>query len=91
MRIIWSDEALDDLERLIEFLASTSARTAGRVAERLLNGPDKLLTAPRLGERINRAGPEEVRRILVGDYELRYEVRSDIIVVLRVWHTREDR
>lgn len=33
----------------------------------------------------------EVRRILVGEYELRYEIRDSIVYVLRLWHTREDR
>jgi len=29
----------------------------------------------------------EVRRLLVGDYELRY----DVINLIRLWHTREHR
>ncbi len=28
-------------------------------------------------------------RKLVGKYELRYEIVSDEIIVLRLWHTRE--
>jgi hypothetical protein len=32
-----------------------------------------------------------VRRLLIGHYEMRYEIRRETIVVLRVWHTREDR
>ncbi|MBR7513475.1 type II toxin-antitoxin system RelE/ParE family toxin, partial [Mycobacterium tuberculosis] len=35
--------------------------------------------------------PREVRRILVGQYEMRYEIQGDTIYVLRLWHTREDR
>ena len=33
----------------------------------------------------------EVRRILIGAYELRYDIRSDIVTILRIWHTREKR
>jgi hypothetical protein len=29
--------------------------------------------------------------VLVGDYEVRYEIRESRIYVLRLWHTREDR
>jgi cupin superfamily acireductone dioxygenase involved in methionine salvage len=32
-----------------------------------------------------------VRRVIVGEYEVRYEVRGSGIFVLRLWHTREDR
>lgn len=35
--------------------------------------------------------PREVRRILVGQYEVRYEIRASTIIMLRLWYTREDR
>jgi hypothetical protein len=35
--------------------------------------------------------PREVRRLIVDDYELRYEVTDDTLTVLALWHTREDR
>ena len=46
---------------------------------------------PRLGERLERYNPREVRRILVGHYEMRYEIQGSTIYVTRLWHTREDR
>ncbi|MEA3465629.1 MAG: type II toxin-antitoxin system RelE/ParE family toxin, partial [Thermodesulfobacteriota bacterium] len=33
----------------------------------------------------------DVRRILVGRYEMRYEIQQPIIYILRLWHTREQR
>ena len=35
--------------------------------------------------------PREVRRVLVGDYEIRYELTDRDVVVLRLFHTREVR
>jgi len=35
--------------------------------------------------------PREVRRIIVGDYELRYEIADATIFILRLWHSRENR
>ena len=36
--------------------------------------------------------PREMRRLIVGQYELRYDVIEDVtVVILRLWHTREDR
>ena len=46
---------------------------------------------PRIGEQLEEFGPREVRRILVGRYEIRYEIQQSTIYVLRLWHTREDR
>ena len=30
-------------------------------------------------------------RLIIGDHGLRYEIRTDTILVLNLWHTREDR
>jgi ParE toxin of type II toxin-antitoxin system, parDE len=35
--------------------------------------------------------PREVSRLFVGDYELRYEIQGDATVIVRLWHTKEDR
>ena len=44
-----------------------------------------------MGERLEEFEPREVRRILIGKYEMRYELEGSLIYVLRIWHTREDR
>jgi hypothetical protein len=33
----------------------------------------------------------EVRRIIVGQYEMRYEIAGAKIFILRLWNCREDR
>jgi hypothetical protein len=50
-----------------------------------------LLVNPRIGERLEEFEPRDVRRILIGHYELRYEIQSSTIYLLRLWHTREYR
>jgi plasmid stabilization system protein ParE len=62
-----------------------------RTARELVFAPRRLLTAPRLGERLEEFTPREVRRLFVGGYELRYEVTETSVLVLRLWHTLEDR
>lgn len=44
-----------------------------------------------MGEKLEAYAPRDVRRIIVGDYELRYEVTPEAIIVLRLWHGRENR
>lgn len=50
-----------------------------------------LVNNPRIGEKLEEFEPGEVRRILVGRYEIRYEILESTIYVLRLWHTREER
>lgn len=91
MRLKWTSKALSDLARLYEFLAPVNKGAAAHAVQALTKAPTVLLSAPRIGERLFEFDPREVRRILVGPYEIRYEIQSDDIYVLRLWHTRENR
>jgi len=91
MRIIWSSKALGDLVRLQAFLEPVNPRAASAVFERLTSAPDLLLLQPRMGSPLPEFMPRDVRRLIVGNYELRYELLQDEIWVLRLWSTREDR
>ena len=53
--------------------------------------PEHLLDFPRIGEKLHAYEPREVRHIIAGNYELRYEIVNATIVVLRIWHCRENR
>jgi plasmid stabilization system protein ParE len=46
---------------------------------------------PRSGERLEEFAPREVRRLIVGHYEMRYEIAEQGIFILRLWHGNEDR
>ncbi len=66
-------------------------RAAARVLQSLTAVAGRLLDQPRIGEKLEQFEPREVRRVLVGKYEMRYEVRASSIFILRVWHTQEER
>jgi plasmid stabilization system protein ParE len=89
MDVKWTSKALSDLARLYEFLAAVN--TATRTVQALTAAPTSLLTKPRIGESLEEFKPREVRRLLVGRYEIRYEIQECTIYVLRLWHTREGR
>lgn len=91
MELKWTSKALSDLVRLYEFLAPVNQPAAARVVQSLTNAPTTLLTNPRIGEQLFEFEAREIRRILVGNYEVRYEIRKSTVYVLRLWHTRERR
>lgn len=87
----WSSKALSYLTRWYEFLAAANKPAAARAVQALARAPATLLTNPRVGEQLFAFEPREIRRILVGQYEMRYEITGQTIYILRFWHTREDR
>lgn len=91
MELKWTSKALSDLARLYDHLAPVNQPAAARTVQQLTTAPTTLLTNPRIGERLEEFGPRDVRRILVGHYEMRYEVVGSTLYLLRLWHTREER
>lgn len=91
MRIQWTGKASSDLVRLHEHLRPVAPDAAARVVQQLARAPDRLLDHPRIGEKLDTYAPREVRRIIVGNYELRYELADATIFILRLWHCRENR
>ncbi|MEX0955736.1 MAG: type II toxin-antitoxin system RelE/ParE family toxin [Rhizobiaceae bacterium] len=89
-KVEWTGAALSDLVRLHDFLASVNPRAAAQTVQALTASPMRLVEQPRIGERLDEFEAREVRRILVGKYEMRYEIRETTIYILRLWHTRED-
>lgn len=91
MELKWTSKTLSDLARLYEFLASVNQPAAARAVQSVTKAPTALFTNPRIGEQLFEFESREIRRIFVGNYEMRYEIHESTIYVLRLWHTREQR
>ena len=91
MELKWTSKAPSDLARLYDFLALVNRAAAARTVQQLTSTATMLLNNPRLGERLEEFAPRDIRRLLIGGYELRYEIHGSTIYLLRLWHTRENR
>ena len=91
MALKWTSKARVDLVRLHEFLNSVDPQAALRVVRQLAAGAKRIPVHRRLGARLPEFNPREIRKVLVADYEIRYEVTDTDIYVLGIFHTREDR
>lgn len=92
--MIWLPEALRDIERLHDFLQEKSPQAARRVAQTILEGAELLDGAPEAGRPLfDGTGRRELFLPFgAGSYVLRYRLdASGSVVVIRVWHSRENR
>ena len=91
MKIRYSPEAIDDLQRLVEFVEDKNPFAARRIAINLQEGVDKLKRFPRIGLPVLKASdPEQVRDLYISNYTVRYLIADEIIYVLRIWHNKEN-
>ena len=91
MTLKWTTSAERDLVRLHAFLAPVNPRIAAQVVQQLVASAEQLLTYPQLVVQLDQFTPRDVRRMIIEDYELRYEITENAIYILRIWHDRENR
>lgn len=92
MKLVYTAEAIQDLERLRVFIAEHDPAAAGRVAAELVQRVEQLQVFPLMGRPVTRApDPESLRDMVFGHYVVRYSVHAEMLIVLRIWHETEDR
>ena len=90
MKLHWTGKVILDLSRLHDFLAEKNPAAAARAVQALARAPERLKEFPRLGSRLEQFDGE-VRRLVVANYEIRYELQDETASILGIWHGREDR
>lgn len=84
--LIWSNEALDDIDRIAEFIGRDSAYHASRVVEHLLALGASLPDQPLMGRVVPELSSQNVRERFLYSYRMIYEIRPDAVFVLAVIH-----
>ena len=92
MELIWLPETQEDIQRLFDFLVRVNPEAAARAIRLIQQGADALLEHPEMGRPMD---DDTRRRELflpfgASAYVLRYRLEGETIVVIRVWHGREE-
>lgn len=91
MRIDYTEDAIEDLIQLREFIAEKDPAAAQRYAKLLIEGITRLEEQPLLGHVVDYAPePENIRDLVVGNYIVRYALLDEQILILRIWHHKEN-
>lgn len=90
-KVVYSEEAFADVERIIECLLDNSAKDAARVLERITSAVGILALHPLIGRRIDAHLRELIiSRGVTGYIALyRHDPAHDVVRVLRIRHQRE--
>lgn len=89
MKLRFTAKALDDLERLHEFVVEKNPAAADRIRRQLLACFQTLLEQPLAGRPVKSL---PVRQWVTGDYVIRYLIEDkQSLIIVRIWHGREDR
>ena len=90
-RVLWSDSALDRVAEFLDFIAEDSPTAAKRVIEDLFARVDALAEHPRLGRPLLEGIDPTLRRFVVGNYIVVYQVNDarETVSIVAVRHFRQ--
>lgn len=84
-KIHWLEEAIDDLNQIYNFIYQNSVYYAIKTTEEILEKVDYLKILPYMGKRLT--DKNDIREIIYKSYRIIYKIDSNIILILRVWHS----
>jgi len=93
LKIEWSAAALADLDRFANFLQTDFPNLAGVVAREIIAKADEIAANSRLGRVLDerKSFRQVVLRVLNAAYIIQYRYDGERLVMLRVFHSREQR
>ena len=93
-QVIWSDEALNDLEIIYDFLAEDSPSAAQRVIESILGRSRQLESFPESGakQQTIKSKKIEYRYLVEGNYKIIYscQLEGQMVHIAVIFDTRYD-
>jgi len=94
-QISWLPGALEDMARLRQFIKKENPLVAKKAGQRILSAVNILLKNPQAGMPSPDDDCEAFRDFYApfgrGGYTIRYRIKQQTIIIVRVWHSREER
>ena len=89
MEIIFTDRFLTQVEECTDYIALDHIPTAIKWAEGVFDHCQKLSDQPESGRIVPEFRRPEIRELIHGSYRLVYELKTNQIDMLTIWHTRQ--
>ena len=91
MKVVWTDEALEDLKLIDEYISRDSKVYASRQVERILAHEENINKFPKAGRFVPEFHNEMIREVFEGNYRIIYRIVNDERVdVLTVVHAARE-
>ncbi len=87
MRLIWSPQAVEDIEAIRSYVARDSEHYANLLVERIVAAVDRLEAFPLSGRLVPEVGDESLREVVYGNYRIVYRLKPEAVEIVTVFHS----
>lgn len=86
VKIIWSEESLNDVEEIISFFSKDSEFFAMNFASKIIDAVDTLKIFSDIGRVVPEYDNVKIREILYRNYRIVYKIDEKVVEILTVFH-----
>jgi addiction module RelE/StbE family toxin len=87
IRIVWSDQSLEDIEDIRRYIQRDSHVYAEMFVDRVFESVERLINYPLSGRVVPEFEDPTLREIILGSYRIVHRVRQGTISIVTVFHT----
>jgi toxin ParE1/3/4 len=84
--VVWSPEAIEDVDAIATYIARDSVFYAGAVVSKILAASRSISEQPLIGRIVPEIGNENIRERFIYSYRLVYKIQQDEITIAAVIH-----
>ena len=88
--VVWSPQAIRDVESIRAFIAQDSTSYAGLVARRIVTAVERLHSFPESGRIVPERQDPAIREVIVTPYRIVYRLRGEVAEVVTVFRASRE-
>ncbi len=91
VKLIWTDQALNDLGDIGNYIAESSEKYAKLTVRKLYDRTEILKQFSQAGRIVPEKNQENIRELIEGNYRIIYEITSESLLhILTIYHSARD-
>ena len=92
MEIVWTNQALQKLNKFVDYIARDDVETAEKWVLKVIKKTDQLKEQPDSGRIVPEYNEPNLRELIFGNYRVIYRIRKEenTIYIQTVWHVRQN-
>ena len=89
-KVIWTQNALDDLAGIQEYIARDSVYYAEKFVDDAFNAVERLETFPESGRMVPERYEPDFREVIFGSYRIIYKIINDDVYIVTMIHGKRN-
>jgi toxin ParE1/3/4 len=83
--VVWTEQALERLQDIEDFIAYNNPETAIRFIDKLIQRGEELVSFPESGRQVSELASNQIREVLEGNYRIVYRIKPDRLEILTIF------